>query len=71
MSKSINLSRAVEGFLYYKGASGLSQNTINDYGNSLNKLVDNLKDPPISEITSKNLDQFFFDLRHNLSVTKV
>lgn len=70
MSKSINLSRAIEGFLYYKAASGLTQSTINDYNYSLGKLAEYLQDPLISEITSKDLDRFFLYLRENLLVTR-
>lgn len=70
MPNSITLSRATEGFLYFKAASGLSKNTLSDYNYSLTKLIDYLGDPPISEITSKDLDRFFLYLRENHLVTR-
>ena len=63
-SKSLTLSQAIDGMLFYKRAAGKSPNTIESYRFLLNKLKLHFKDDPLfASITRDQLIQFFAWLR--------
>ncbi len=63
-SKSITLSQAIDGMLFYKRAAGKSPNTIDSYRFLLDKLKLFFKDdPPFASINRDQLIQFFAWLR--------
>ena len=66
-----NLSRAIEGFLLHKTASGLSPNTLRNYKNQLRRLQDWTKNPTINEISPRNLEEFFQFLQNEFRITHV
>jgi len=62
------LSKAIEGFILWKSACGLSQNTINDYQNYLNLFARWSDDPDINLISTKTIESFFNYLQHEHKV---
>jgi len=66
-----NLSRVIEGFLLHKTASGLSPNTLRNYKNQLRRFQDWTKNPPINEISPRNLEEFFQFLQKEFQITHV
>jgi len=59
-SKSLTLSQAIEGMLFYKRAAGKSPNTIESYRFLLDKLKLYFRDdPPFASITRDQLVRFF------------
>jgi len=67
-SKSLTLSQAIEGMLFYKRAAGKSPNTTESYRFLLNKLKLYFKDDPsFVSITRDQLIQFFAWLRDDYS----
>ena len=61
----ITFSQALDGYALYFHARHLSQNTFNDYFNTYNKLLDYLdEDPPIDEISSRDIEAFLADQNH-------
>ena len=65
-SKSLTLSQAIEGMLFYKRAAGKSPNTTESYRFLLNKLYFK-DDPSFVSITRDQLIQFFAWLRDDYS----
>jgi len=63
-AKSLTLSQAIDGMLFYKRAAGKSPNTIDSYRFLLDKLKLYFQDdPPFASITRDQLIQFFAWLR--------
>lgn len=54
------LSKAVEGFLMFSRANGMSPNTISDYKNHLERMTKYLMDPEFEKITSADILKFYF-----------
>ena len=66
----ITFSQAIEGYALYFHARHLSQNTYNDYFNTYGKFLDFLgEDPPISRITSKDIEAFLASQDHRSNRT--
>jgi hypothetical protein len=60
MVHQLALSQAIDGFLRYKLAAGMSPHTISDYGVSFRKLQAFLPDdPPLSHVGKENIVGFF------------
>ena len=53
-----SISKAVEGFLLYKSAGGLSHNTIRDYRSQLIRFAGWMNDVSVDEVNSKQIEQF-------------
>jgi len=63
-SKSLTLSQAIDGMLFYKRAAGKSPNTIDSYRFMLDKLKLYFRDdPPFASITRDQLVRFLAWLR--------
>jgi site-specific recombinase XerD len=73
MSKNIfpSLSRAIEGFLLHKSASGRSPYTLRNYRPQLIRFANQLDDQPINEITSKQIEAFFRYLREDYHINSI
>ena len=54
-SGSLTLSKAIEGFLNYKTAEGLSPRTIDSHERLLKKWVEHVGDKEIGSITSQEI----------------
>jgi len=55
----ITFSQAIDGYLLFANARRLSHHTIRDYVTTFRKFLDFLDDdPPIEEITSKQVESF-------------
>jgi site-specific recombinase XerD len=54
------LPKAVEGFLMFSRANGMSVNTISDYKNHLERMTKFLMDPEFEKITSADILKFYF-----------
>lgn len=59
----MQLSEAVDGFLLFKSAEGLSQRTLETYRQRLVALIEFLDDPELSSITSNDIARFIDYLR--------
>jgi site-specific recombinase XerD len=68
---SPTLSRAIEGFILHKTASGLSPNTIRNYKNQLKRFKEWANNSPIDEITPQHIEEFFQYLREGFQITRV
>jgi integrase/recombinase XerD len=62
-SGSLPLSKAIEGFLQYKAAEGLSPNTLTNYQQDLKRWLEHQGDIDIGRVESKQLRGFFVWLR--------
>lgn len=67
----ITLSRAIDGFLLHKRASGRSPYTLRNYTTQLERLCKWLEDPEINKITSEDLAQFFVYLREEYRIQRL
>jgi len=67
----ILLSRAIEGFLLHKRASGRSPNTIRNYRIQLERLCEWLEDPDMDEVTPQDLERFFIYLKEDYRVERI
>ena len=65
-----SLSRAVQGFILTKTASGLSHYTIRNYQTDLLRFTEWAKDPPIDAVTSRQMEAYFKYLREEFRITK-
>ena len=55
----ITFSQAIDGYLLFANARRLSHHTIRDYTTTFRKFLDFLdEDPPVEEITSKQVESF-------------
>ena len=59
MSSYPHLSRMIEGFFIDKRGQGRSDDTLHEYHTTLKRFLEFTKDPPINEITSKTITDFF------------
>jgi integrase/recombinase XerD len=64
-----SLSVAIEGFLLSKAASGRSPYTLRNYKKELERFSEWVQDPPIDQITSKNLEEYMRYLREDFRIT--
>jgi hypothetical protein len=64
-SGSLNLSKAIPGFLNYKTAEGLSQRTIDSHERLLNKWLEHIGDQEINNITSQDVVKYINWLRND------
>lgn len=62
-SGSLLLSKAIEGFLQYKAAEGLSPNTITSYDHDLKLWLEFTTDQPVHWIKTQTLNDYFIWLR--------
>lgn len=62
-SVSMNLAKAISGFLQYKTAEGLSPNTLTNYQHDLKLLQEFAQDSVLSKIQSQQIREFFVWLR--------
>ena len=65
------LSRAVEGYLLHKSASGRSKYTIRNYRNQLGRFCSQLDDCPIDKVSPQDIELFLEWLRMEYRYTKV
>jgi integrase/recombinase XerD len=61
----MKLSNALEGFTYHLSSNGKSKNTIAMYKTYLTRLVEYLKDPELTDITSQDIVRFYGFMRHD------
>ena len=52
------ISKAIEGFLLYQSAGGRSHYTIRNYRNQVGRFAKWIKDVPVDEVSSKDLEFF-------------
>ena len=64
------LSTVTQGYLIAKAAKGLSDNTIRNYRNNLNRFVGWLDDPPIDAITSRQIEAYFKYLNDEFRIVR-
>ena len=62
-SVSMNLAKAISGFLQYKTAEGLSPNTLTNYQPDLKLLQEFAQDSVLNEIQPQQVREFFVWLR--------
>ncbi len=65
------ISRAMEGFLLHKSASGRSEHTLRNYQIQLSRFMTYLEDCPINNVTPKKNEQFLQWLRKDYRYSKV
>jgi len=66
MSKSkvsLSLAKAIDGFLKFKTAEGLSQRTVDSYEWALRKWMEKIGDQPVGKITSADVLDYMTDQR--------
>ena len=66
-----SLSHIIDGFLLFKEASGRSPHTIKDYRVNLSRFCDWMGNPPVNDVTSKQIEAFFRYLQDDFLVTHV
>ena len=69
LMSAIKLSKAVEGFLLSKSASGRSQYTIRNYKKELQRFTEWIGDNSISSITKVQIEKYFQYLRNEFRIT--
>jgi site-specific recombinase XerD len=65
------ISKAVEGFLLNKAASGRSNNTIRNYTKELSRFAEWLNDDYINKVTTKRIEEYMKYLREEFLITHV
>ena len=65
------LSKAVEGFLLTKSASGRSPNTIRNYKKELSRFIETTGDKEISAVTNQEIEKYLQYLRNDYRITSL
>lgn len=60
---SLSLAKAIDGFLKFKTAEGLSQRTVDSYKWVLRKWMEKIGDQPVGKITSASVLEYMTYLR--------
>ena len=65
------LSKAVEGFLLTKSASGRSPNTIRNYRKELSRFIEITGDKEISSVTNEEIERYLHYLKYDFRITQL
>lgn len=68
---SLNLSRAIEGFLLHQDASGRSKNTIRNYRQDLKRFLEYVTDLPIDEVSTPLIEDYFSYLKNDFRFRQI
>ena len=63
----LNVSKAIDGFLQYKAAEGVSNSTLNGYGHYLKIWCNYIGDVDVARVTSKHLLEFLNWIRNEVT----
>lgn len=64
-----NVSRVIEGFLLFQGASNRSPNTLRNYKQELLRFLEFVGDKNIDKVTSREIENFFLFLKNDFRIT--